>query len=155
MTTMNVERLLYLADWLAAGAPHKGKVKGFNISVGVQATSGDTPACGTVCCIAGAATQFFNDEEGYLVDQAFSEIRYGDTGEAPWDEVFEEAQELLGLTHDQATALFVPVGTDRPGSIYGYGGDWDDFNDPFLAAKVVRNLAATGEVNWDIEEENA
>lgn len=153
MTTMNVERLLYLADWLAAGAPHKGKVKGFDISVGVQVTGGEGPSCGTVCCIAGAATQFFNDEDGFLVKKAFEDIGYGETGEAPWDEVFEEAQELLGLTQEQAVALFVPVGSHD--GIHGYGDNWNEFNDPFLAAKVVRNLAMTGEVNWDIEEENA
>jgi hypothetical protein len=79
-----------------------------------------------------------------------AEAAHSGTGEAPWDRTFEEAQELLGLTFKQAQDLFVPVGTDGDG-IYGWGDDWDDFNDPKLAAKVIRNLIETGEVNWDIE----
>jgi hypothetical protein len=155
MIMLNVERLTELAFWLEAGAPHKGMVKGFNIAVGVQARAGETPDCGTVCCIAGAATQFFNDEDGYLRNSAFIEASHGhdgSTGEAPWPEVFDKAQHLLGLDYDQARELFVPIGASGDG-IYGFGdGNWEDYNDPKLAAKVIRNLIETNEVNWDINE---
>ncbi|USV41016.1 hypothetical protein [Xanthomonas phage BUDD] len=151
---MNHERLIYIAEWLEAGAPHKGKVKGFDISVGVQVIKGQTPACGTTCCIAGAATQFFNDEEGALVAEAFDNIcdwqEDGTTAEADWDNVFEEAQELLGLTFDQARQLFVPVGT-YGNSIYGDGSNWEDFNDPYKTARVIRNLVETDKVDWSIK----
>lgn len=151
---MNLENLIFIAEWLEAGAPHKGKVKGFDISVGVQVTKSDTPACGTTCCIAGAATQFFNDADGELVNGArgsFHDWSDADaTAEADWDFVFEEGRELLGLTMEQAKALFVPVGTYGEG-IYADGHNWSDFNDPQKAARVIRNLIATGKVDWSIE----
>ena len=153
---MNIANLEFIAEWLEAGAPHKGKVKGFNIEVGVQARKGDAPACGTTCCIAGAATQFFNDDDGSILRCArenFSVWSDDDaTAEADWDKVFFEAQDLLGLTFNQAQELFVPIGTESPDSIFGNGNaDWSDFNDPQKAARVIRNLIKTGTVDWSIE----
>lgn len=148
---MNIDRLTYIAQWLEAGAPHLGKVQGFNISVGIKAISSD-PECGTVCCIAGAATQFFNDEDGYLVRRAIEDIDSAapSAGEAPWDLVFIEAMNLLDLTEDQATALFIPVGESNSLSLDGVQRYWSDFNDPIKAAKVIRNFIETNEVNWDV-----
>ncbi|WEM34450.1 hypothetical protein [Xanthomonas phage X1] len=148
---MNRERLIYIAEWLEAGAPHKGKVKGFDISVGVQALKSDAPSCGTTCCIAGAATQFFNDEDGELANAAFgfSEWQEDDaTNEAEWDAVFYEAQDLLELDHKTAVDLFIPVGAT---GIYAEGTNWSDFNDPYKTARVIRNLLETGKVDWSIE----
>lgn len=155
---MHIERLDYIARWLEAGAQHESKVKGFNMEVGVQILPGDTPACGAVCCIAGAATQFFNDEDGELINEAYQSSDDDDAGQAAWGSVARKGQELLGLDGDQAESLFIPPGIFLRDFIYVNGEkqpnpakrSWSEFNDPQLAARVIRNLIATGEVNWEI-----
>jgi hypothetical protein len=141
---MNVDRLVYIAEWLEAGAPTQGKVKGFNMRFGVSAEAGDTPQCGTTCCIAGAATQFFNDEDGWFVTKAFDfDSEYKETNEAPWDVVQREATHILGLDHFDALCLFQPERL--------FGGELSDYNDPLRAARVIRNFIATGIVDWRIK----
>ena len=162
---MNIANLEFIAEWLEAGAPHRGKVKSFDMSVGVKIDaldvvrkedgSLDVPACGTACCIAGAATQFFNDFDESIIRSAIDGV-YDNfvSAEADWDEVFHEARDLLGLTHKQACELFVPIGTDDDSIFPNWetsGKQWHEFNKPDLAAKVIRNLIETGEVNWEIE----
>lgn len=134
---MHVAHLEEIAEWLEAGAPHKANVEGFDIFVGVYAISKNRNYCGTICCIAGAATQFFNDKEGILRQQARSNA----CREADWSDVFDEAQKILDLDRDQAHQLFEPNG----------GYDLSDYNDPARAARVIRNFIATGVVNWKIK----
>lgn len=59
-----------------------------------------------------------------------------------------QAQEILRLTSEQAESLFTPV---------GYAAEeWDDPYRPLtaaLAARVIRHLIATGDVNWELPDE--
>ena len=122
-----------VAAWLEAGAPHiedKG-IDGFEITSGVEAL-GD---CGTTCCIAGAVVQF-NDP------------RFLEEGDARnWTSVYYDAIDVLGISEEDAVALFLAGGR-------GMSDDQEQFAEtvtPVLAAKVIRNYLATGEVDWSIE----
>lgn len=106
---MNIERLTIIAEWLEAGAPEKGGVKGFNMA--------NLGRCGTVCCIAGTADVWWGDE-------------------GPAHENRYICQNTLGLTNQQARKLFTPLGYTA--------GELS----PEHAARCVRNLIATGEVDW-------
>lgn len=148
---MHIERLTILALWLEAGAPHVGSVKGFDIEVGIKALGPDVESCGTVCCIAGAATQFFGDDAGQLRRSAalfWSDDEWA-PNEAGWDPVFNQARELLELDEVIAEQLFIPA-TAENRLMDLVDNDWLEFNDPVLAGRVIRNLIATGEVNWEI-----
>lgn len=81
--------------------------------------------CKTTACIAGYTLLLFAPE------------RAG-RGEA----VSDIAANLLGIEHDivAQNRLFYMIDAQR---------GWDDAT-PELAAQVLRNLAATGEVDWDI-----
>ena len=110
---MNVERLTEIAEWLEAGAPHKGAVDGFNMVDYTTETD-----CGTCCCIAGAANAFAGQPLG---------------SEAC-------ARGLLDLRLGQAEELFAPN--------YPAPADWGDVT-PAWAARCIRKLIATGEVDWE------
>lgn len=148
--TLNIAALDRVAKWLEAGAPCTATpggvpVTGFDMSRGVAI---DAEGCGTVCCIAGAACQF----EG--VTNAAAGIMLADdrTGyELGWwgaNGVAMQAQEILGLTSEQADSLFTPI---------GYNSDeWEDDYRPLtaaLAARVIRHLIATGDVNWELQDD--
>lgn len=130
MQAIHRERLTRLAEWLEAGAPHE-HVK-FNMRTYFRFTGehGETvpfleEACGAVCCIAGAATQFFDPDR----------VRtYCYVGK----QVFKHAKNLLGLTWGQAQDLFIPRTLHR------------DKIKPQDAAKVIRHFLDTGEVDWSI-----
>lgn len=116
---MDIERLNIIAEWLEAGAPHKDGVDGFDMLSFIE----ETP-CGTTCCIGGAAIQFFGDSDTSFPD--------------------DHAQALLGLDSDVADMLF-------------YGGmTWDGRGEavpleditPAWAARCIRKLMETGEVDW-------
>lgn len=155
---MHKIRLERLARWLEAGAPHETikfdmregvvlkEIKRFeNGTIDGEATM----ACGTSCCIAGAAVQFFNDLPTMLVKHSEDAVRLKKIG---WSTVRKEAEELLGLTRDQSWKLFTPA-----------TGDWgrvpEHYNDPKWAGRVIRKLIETGEVDWPgcryTEEEKA
>lgn len=126
------QALIGVAEWLEAGAPHVGDVAGFDLSVGVQMAD---PACGTVCCIAGALVQF-NEP---VTEKLISQIDYDDDDtEYNWGTIFDKGMEIAGLTEDQAGELFEP----------------SDFNrseiKPEQAAKVIRHYLSKGVVNWDV-----
>ncbi len=145
---MHIPRLTQLAEWLEAGAPHKNGVDHFDMGHGVAVTS-----CGTACCIAGAATQFFGGEVGQSLLQEAKQVyeeELGDDlptprGEAPWqgdgliDGVFGHAMELLELDQNQARELFTPKPIDQ--------NFWSLIT-PAEAAQTIRQLIATGEVDW-------
>jgi hypothetical protein len=102
---MNVERLAAIAEWLEAGAPERGGVGGFDM----RYIDG---SCGTPCCIAGAALQWWGNG------------RIGISAQ------------LLDLRDQQWADLCMPAGffyRDITAS---------------QAARCIRKLIATGEVDW-------
>lgn len=136
---MNKERLLELADLLESEkvVGHFDMdyfFKSYNLSVPTHTHKlGAAEAlnvCGTVACIAGWAVAAFNPKlQGFQID--YEQI----------------AADLLGLRYEQADRLFTP--SDN-------GDDCDPEDEdrsPYAAsakqaAKVVRHLAETGEVDW-------
>lgn len=176
---MQTERLLALANWLEGGAKHSLKIGNrdvvFDMSVGIQVRAEmgedfDANTCGTACCIAGAAVQFFAPAKANallsvtrakMYDLATSikqaqgnafewhaTSQVGFYGRSGVNGVLETATELLGLTDEQAMDLFVP--NHRPSEHRSL----KDFNDPLEAAKVIRRGVETGNFNWDAEYED-
>ena len=114
---MNIERLNIIAEWLEAGAPHKDGVDGFDMRDWKRYTD-----CGTMCCIAGTAYQFFGGE-----GKSF----------------FIQAANLLELDYKTAERLFYALkGSPGEGVI-----DLATIT-PAWAARCIRKLIATGEVDW-------
>lgn len=147
-STLNIAALDRVAKWLEAGAPHTATpggipVTGFDMSRGVAV---DDAGCGTVCCIAGAVCQFEGVTNAEVADMLA-------TWEANWHElswwnIAAQAQEILGLTSEQAASLFTPEGYDVRA--------WEDEYRPLtaaLAARVIRHLIATGDVNWELQDD--
>ncbi len=142
---MNIDRLIYLAEWLEGGAKHKTIT--FDMSSGVSYEIDEDEdysieslnKCNTSCCIAGAATQFFNKPKALLEEQIKKEGLGEFLGEPEidWGIIQNEATELLGLEYKQSCALF------RPGKYL------KDYNDPAWAARVIRGLIDSGKVDWD------
>ena len=146
---MNTARLAQIAAWLEAGG--WDGVRGFDMraSIGFNDMDPHNPARHIAkehyCSIDGAAVSLFGDLEnaatsceessagGWYVDEGYS---------------LRAAQELLGLNHDTAIALFLPSVTKRWDGAPMRGPDIDDFNDPAWAARVIRKLIATGAVDW-------
>lgn len=148
---MNKRKLEQIAKWLEAGAPHRGNIVGFNMEYfrtlqvlstdnvaswrrGDSLRPGETvPAdCGTVCCIAGAAIQFNEDSKSPKnVD--------------PIDN-FATAKQLLGLSYWQASALFYGEVQDEDGDTVS--AVRLDRITPAWAARCIRKLIETGEVDW-------
>jgi hypothetical protein len=118
---MNVERLTELAEWLEAGAPIRNGVDGYDISDFSQPAE-----CGTAFCLAGAVIQWHFPGGLESAESSPGVLRLS----AP-------AMEILGLSRDQANALFFPVG------LCG-----EEYTDTAYAARVLRHLIATGEVAW-------
>lgn len=115
---MNIERLNIIAEWLEAGAPHKDGVDGFDMRDFIN----EYAECGTTCCIAGAAIQFFGGGDGGMPE--------------------DKATALLDLDCTTASNLFY-------GGIMTVDGqvDLEDIT-PAWAARCIRKLIATGEVDW-------
>jgi len=152
---MNKRRLAGIARWLERGAPHKHNVVAFDMSEGFKykerkATAVETNACGTICCIAGAAVQFYN-KPVELIEKAMQETT---SSHIPWFMVRNEAEKLLGLDSVTANKLFM--------ARLASGGSCRHIADSKWAARVIRKLIATGEVDWEgcrttllrVEEEN-
>jgi hypothetical protein len=127
---MNVERLVAIAEWLEAGAPERDGVSGFCMESFQQERS-----CGTVCCIAGAANSFWSPLKNQIDTRDLKSDSYP---------LATRAAELLGVE-------FGPLPLQ--------GLAWDLFmieGDDFLmrritpawAARCIRKLIATGEVDW-------
>jgi len=138
---MNRENLEVLAQWLEAGAPHRNNVDKFDMHDGIR-----IDACGTACCIAGAAIQFFgNGEAEAMYAVAIERYTERGVGKVPFYPNFRGERtvlsfgaELLDLTPEQAADLFTPC---------RYEYDWDKIT-PAHAATAIRNFLKTGEVNW-------
>lgn len=152
---LNVARLTQVRDWLRAGAPHEQAPApglGFNMGAYFETvkTAEGTGRCGTTCCIAGAAVAFdiagpltftendmsrLEDERvGHRVDFEYLAV---DNMEV---DVFDRAQELLGLNGEQATELFNPLCNLREIT-------------PREAADAIDRLIETGEVEWECHAE--
>lgn len=147
---MNRENLTKLAEWLEAGAPHERLVfdmeTGITFYVAEEFDPNELATCGASCCIAGAAIEFFGKPQ-YLYDDLLIEGDRDpkDTGNdneisAPWYRVKTMAGQLLDIDPEEAEDLFTPN--------FRWGGDLTDYNDPAWAARTIRHLLATGEVNW-------
>lgn len=148
LTPKALETLNKVIAWLEAGAPHIEvkpgvSVEGFDMSVGIitqhETSLSENPSCGTVCCIAGAITQFdtgFSIEDFALNDEW--DFDYDDW-EVSWADVKHHATELLGLDDDEASSLFEPYNYEERGAYT-----------PIEAATVLKHFRDTGEVNWEI-----
>ena len=126
---MSKERILALAETIEH-AP-KGRVlqdiQGFDMT-------DFTHHCGTPACIAGwSIWEFFGrsdenlDELVQASNKTYSAI----------------ACEYLGIPGEQGEILFFPEGFDKP---------WNEITQQ-EAARVLRNLAETGQVDWSIIDE--
>ena len=109
---MNKQRLIELADALENLEPDIH----FDMDRWLIKT-----VCGTTCCIAGLASMM------WAHDRCSAEYTVG-----------LHATRLLGLTHDEATELFMA---------YGWPEDAGDIT-PTQAAHCIRNLVETGIWNW-------
>jgi hypothetical protein len=118
---MNIERLTAIAEWLEAGAPERDGVQYFDMKWWNSDLKSITGYCGTVCCIGGAASLWW------------STCRYSD----------DHAAEALGLNYSTANQLFYPTDSDQIDLMDAVGSNaaW--------AARCVRNLIATGYVDWE------
>ena len=142
---MNINRLKQLAEWLEAGAPHEritfDMSKGISFKVIESFDPKQIMACKTSCCMAGAAVQFFNKPEALLrkeLKESPQSFNIGESYELKWLSVKTHAASVLGLDKEKAELLFEP----------NYGYDLHKFNDPQWAARTIRHLIATGEVDW-------
>lgn len=127
---MNLERLEIIAQWLEAGAPHKDGVEGFNMNYWNKERS-----CGSVCCIGGAVDQWFvepSKRDNIVACGRASEIENIVRREE------SSAAEALGLDSHEAICLFFP--TDLIDDL--------EYISPAWAARCIRHLMETGEVDW-------
>lgn len=122
---MNITRLTTIAEWLEAGAPHRDGVGGFDMRTFLNPLND----CGTTCCIAGAAIQFFGDQSAREV---LSRGRF----------VAPTATAILGLSEGSAKSLFFG---------FAINGDIIDLREVTVAwaARCIRKLIATGVVDWE------
>lgn len=143
MNEQGKQALVRVAEWLEAGAPHVNidsrDIGMFDMGEAVTPNKQNEfgEACGTACCIAGAVFQFegLGGFEGNPT-----------TGLDFFWEVSPKVREHLAIDEDTASALFLPW--------EHFDGEVEEFSDPALAAKVVREFIATGVVDWDIEGEH-
>lgn len=120
----NVENILKVADAIER---HTIAELGFNMAsfVGVGETDLSGHNCGTTACIGGWAAAL-----------ATGDIHAGDDMSAA------EIARWLGLTYHEAGALF--YAWDRHDTVA-----FEEIQ-PERAVAVLRNLAATGEVDWNV-----
>lgn len=146
--------LTKVAQWLEAGAPHVQvadniEVGHFNMEYAVVANPGSGDDCGTACCIAGAVCQFemlgLNErsKDGdleWMPEGLFSnEIKKDSSVKG----AFYLAADYLGMGYDAARHLFEPFNIEVEFL------EQDEYNDPEIAARVVRNFIETGVVDWN------
>lgn len=145
---MNKRKLERIAKWLEAGAPHKGRIAGFDMEHFRKEITENGPRyeyynflrpneeperCGAICCIAGAAVQFEQDSRS--PSKALNGVQRG----TAYDDL---AADILGITNRQAKMLF--FAEDEDGEQL-----WDLSSiTPAWAARCVRKLMETGEVDW-------
>lgn len=124
---MNKNRILILADLLEMLDHPQSKPKcGFNMNNFRSTYDYDMSehSCGTTACIGGWAVLAFDEDPEKYVDAT-----------EPWG---PKAQALLGLNEKTADNLFYNFTTFK-GEIT-----------PKRAVKVLRHLAKTNKVNWNV-----
>lgn len=148
---MNKRRLSRIATWLEKGAKHK--YMSFDMTKGIVFKNedfkpDDVAHCGTSCCIAGAAVHFY-DEVQLLVDSDLQESFNGYSF-IDWEYVRNSAKRILGLTDEQCDKLFTPQDYygDHYCELFGTEPRLAFFNHPQWAARTIRHLIETGEVDW-------
>lgn len=156
---MNVERLEYLANWLAAGAGQLAGVVGFNLARGIhlmESSVEGVPECGTTCCIAGAACEFFDapfvqmnmfDEPVYWAEVRGIRPRARCLRQVDFDKVKARAMELLGIDGVTADELFYAF---EYLDVH-YSSIHSDARSKIKAdhaARCIRKYIATGKVDW-------
>lgn len=138
MDKKGIDALVRVAEWLELGAPHVEISKGFEISEFDMETvvSSNGNDCGTACCIAGAICQF----EMLGLDKRDA------SGNLEWNNpegtegAFYMVRDFLGMEDLQAHKLFEPFNIDI---------EPFEYNNPKIAAKVIRTFIKTGVVDWD------
>lgn len=147
---MHTERLTTIAEWLEAGAKHERIT--FDMNSGIKLEDADlsdpesVSSCGSSCCIAGAAVQFF-DPASVLARAKVESVFAVDDDDRnfTWGWVSEHGRSLLGLDERTAEMLFCP---------WRYSGEYEtEYSDPAWAARTIRHLIATGEVDWNATRE--
>jgi len=141
----NREALVKLLAWLVADAPTVTLDMTVGIKFGNEEGVGE---CGTVCCIAGAATQMADGTFGQPLSQKlFTALGYEEVGhDQLWQGVPDKAIDYLGIDLDR---LDVEVVRDENCII-------DLFSDvlaPFCctpkeAAQALRNFDVHGSALW-------
>ena len=136
---MNKERLLEIAEWLESGAEPKCGVIEFDMSTFgsvLKRTPIRRHICGTAACIAGTAVMWeHGPSKGMKLIFDTSRTRAEHPG-------FTEGKKLLDLTHEQATKLFLAIRRSGAHIYFAHIG-------PRWAARCIRKLVETGEVDWD------
>lgn len=135
---MNVELLARIAEWLEAGG-YDDK-HGFNMACGVvrkDDTSAPGHDCHTMCCIAGYAVMMFCNTTASAALRMDWELRAPGNTLSWVVDVLPLARQVLDLDQKTADDLFTPPGYD----------DWGVWP-PERAARMIRHLIDTGEVNW-------
>ena len=115
MTQPNIPHLTQLAEWLEAGAPHAY----FSMELGICPATDegifdnccsatleelfwhtnelDKPACGTVCCIAGAAQLMSIAPDGQIFPSQKAQDEFMAAGKGSWLKTQIDALNYLGL----------------------------------------------------------
>jgi hypothetical protein len=124
---MNIELLTKIAEWLEQGGDEQAFGFGFNMrdyfhNDDPDAETDTEPFCNSTCCIAGAAVAL---SRSLKVSGAYQTL----------------GAQALGLDELTSMRLF-----HAPGS----GQELRDIS-PQRAARVVRHLIATGNVDWSIQ----
>lgn len=133
---MNLERLDTIAQWLEAGAPHKDGVGGFYMPAFFR----EDNKCGTTACIGGCAVMWWGSEEH---KRCQFENWY-----IPRFDARQVAANLLGLSTTTANALFCPDSFPYTPGEDGPLQDRLEEVTPAWAARCIRHLMETGEVDW-------
>jgi len=147
---MNIKRLTKLAEWLEGGAKHQHLW--FDMGVGYQIIDeplkkGDPLSCNTACCIAGAAFYFFMPNDEVRKRLTLGEENSEDWRTSiSWRTLHGKARCLLALDWEQSTRLFTPHEY--------YPVELHEFTDPAWAARTIRHLIATGEVDWKLTDDD-
>lgn len=139
MNAIHRERLDQIACWLEAGGDGQRR---FDMRIGLELDKRPNwfrspDDCGTTCCIAGAAVSMFAERIPWNKDRRVHPGGFHIfAGGVSWDYVGPCARDLLGLSNEQAEAIFCPPNF-RSGNI-----------DAAWAARCIRHFMATGEIDW-------
>lgn len=142
---MNAENILKVADAIEAAITTKtglNGVLGFNMAsfVNTEPTGykDHVDNCGTTACIAGWAYAIKTQATPEAMKDIIS--AEGRVGSGSYNKIPNTARDFLDLDQDQADDLF--MSDYAPIELYDIK--------PQTAVRVLRHLAATGEVDWNV-----